>query len=114
MNCRVRQRNNAEVKPDDTFICSGIECDDPSTPSDAEHDGLLTPSDIGCDDTLTTSDVEHDGLTAPSDVGCDGTQTISHAKPDDQPTTSDIEPKDLLPLKDAESPVLLLQNTLCY
>ena len=94
------------VKPDDTSICSGIECDDPSTPSDAEHDGLLTPSDIGYDDTLTTSDVEHDGLTAPSDVGCDGTQTISHAKPDYQPTTSDIEPKDLLPLKDADSPVL--------
>ena len=117
------------VKPDDTSICSGIECDDPPTPSDAEHDGLLTlsdigcddtlttsdakhdgllkPSDIGCDDTLITSDVEHDGLTAPSDVGCDGTQNISHAKPDDQPTTSDIEHKDLLPLKDAESPVLL-------
>ena len=84
-----------------------VGCDDPFTPSDAEHDGLLTPSDIGCDDTLTTSDVEHDGLTAPSDVGCDGTQNISHAKPDDQPTTSDIEHKDLLPLKDAETPVLL-------
>ena len=41
------------------------------------------------------------------DVGCDGTHNISHAKPDDQPTTSDIEHKDLLPLKDAESPVLL-------
>eukprot|EP00731_Ephydatia_muelleri_P014748 Em0008g468a len=97
----------SDAEHDGLLTPSDIGCDDTLTTSDAEHDGLLTPSDIGCDDTLTTSDVEHDGLTAPSDVGCDVTQTISHAKPDDQPTTIDIEPKDLLPLKDAESPVLL-------
>ena len=90
------------VKPDDTSICSGIECDDPPTPSDAEHDGLLTLSDIGCDDTLTTSDAEHDGLTAPSDVGCDDPFTPSDAEHDGLLKPSDIGCDDTLITSDVE------------
>ncbi|KAL5491289.1 hypothetical protein EMCRGX_G016548 [Ephydatia muelleri] len=90
------------VKPDDTSICSDIECYDPSTPSDAKHDGLPTPSNIGCDDTLTPSDAEHDRLPTPSNIGCDDTLTPSDAEHDRLPTPSNIGCDDTLTPSDAE------------
>ena len=90
------------VKPDDTSICSDIECYDPSTPSDAKHDGLPTPSNIGCDDTLTPSDAEHDGLPTPSNIGCDDTLTPSDAEHDRLPTPSNIGCDDTLTTSDVE------------
>eukprot|EP00731_Ephydatia_muelleri_P021349 Em0013g1076a len=90
------------VKPDDTSICSDIECYDPSTPSDAKHDGLPTPSNIGCDDTLTPSDAEHDRLPTPSNIGCDDTLTPSDAEHDRLPTPSNIGCDDTLTTSDVE------------
>eukprot|EP00731_Ephydatia_muelleri_P033062 Em0025g18a len=90
------------VKPDDTSICSDIECYDPSTPSDAKHDGLPTPSNIGCDDTLTPSDAEHDRLPTPSNIGCDDTLTTSDVEHDGLTTPSNTGCDDTLTTSDVE------------